>query len=176
MASTAIAVYKEETLERFKSIDPSVVCVGLRQEPRRVSSRYRFEKVTSAGFLDAISSIGVVIDPSKADELVAQAKALRKKHFWFVWKMYAPSREVINSTVSVIRFCPADMFLEGYYVANYGNGTVALMRRSKNYSISINIGKHAVSYAKLRLSDYKIVNSGRCEIEKKAIENLFETL
>lgn len=176
MATTAVAVYKEETLEKFKSIDPLVICVEPHLEPRKVNNKYRFEKETPAIPFLSIRDMGVIIDASKADELVLQAKALRKKHFWFVWKMYAPSRQVIDSTVSVIRHCPADFFLEGYKVANYGNGTVALMRRSNNYSVTINIGKQAVSYAKLRLADQQIVNSGSCKIEKNAIENLFETL
>ena len=176
MASTTVAVYKEETLEKFKSIDPLVICVEPQLEPRKVNSKYRFETVNPAIPFLAYRDMGIIIDTSKADELVLQARALRKRHFWFVWKMYAPSRQVIDSAVTVIRYCPADIFLEGYKVANYGNGTVALMRRSKNYSITINIGKQAVSYAKLRLADQQIVNSGSCKIEKNAIEYLFETL
>lgn len=175
MVSTA--VYKKETIEGFKSIEMLANCLGHVTQPRDVSSKYILKKETPAKyFLSVTSNFSVVIDNQKAEELILKLKSLRRKHFWFLWRMYAPSRRVINSAVKVIRFCPSDLFLEGYTVANYGNGTVALMRRSTNYSMTINIGTHAVSYAKLRLADHQIVNSGCCPIERDAIRQLFETL
>lgn len=169
-------VYKAESIESFKSINSRAICVEPVTEPREVTIKYRFETVTPAKPFLAINKPVVIIDTKIAEELVSQAKALRKNHFWFVWKMYSPSRQVVDSTVTVIRYCPSDLFLDGFKVANYGNGTVILMRRSENYSTTINIGGRAVSYAKLRLSDQKIVCSGTCPIERGAIEHLFETL
>ena len=61
-------------------------------------------------------------------------------------------------------------------MVNYGNGTVAMLRRSDNYSTTINIGNQSLTFAKLRISDHEIVNSGCCRIERNAIEQLFETL
>lgn len=169
----ATAIYRKETINNFQAIDNLyVACLG----PRVVKDKFRFEKKASAKPFLAVNNMGVIVDARKADELISQAKELRRRHIWFLWKMYAPSRKVIDSTVSVIRYCPSDLFLEGFRVANYGNGTVALMRKSKHFSATINVGSKAVSYAKLRLSDQQIVNSGSCPIERNAIEHLFETL
>ena len=166
------AVYKKDTIEEFGSIDSVVI----RVEPRQVSYSYKFAKEAVAKPFLSIRDTGVIVDTRKAEKLIAQTKKLRKKHLWFLWKMYAPSRAVINSAISVIQYCPSDLFLEGYYVSNYGNGTVALMRRSVNYSITINIGVKSLTYAKLSIADHKLVNAGECPIEKNAVEKLFETL
>lgn len=170
----ATLTYKPESIESFKSIDNLLLscCYG----PRDISNIFRLEKVSSAKPFLAVNTLGVIVDTNKADELISQARNLRKTPFWFLWKMYAPSRKVVDATVSVIRLCPSDLFLEGFRVANYGNGTVVLMRKSRSFYTTINVGSKAVSYAKLRLSDQQIVASGRCSINKDAIRHLFETL
>ena len=167
----AITGIKADTIEKFLSIDSLVIHVN----PSHVNSNYRLESNGAKQFI-SLDRIEDIIDTRKPSELITQTRALRKKHFWFLWGMYAPSRQVIKSTITVIQYCPSNVFLEGFYVANYGNGTVVLMRRSETYYTTINVGSHSLTYVKLRLVDHRVVNSGSCQIEKNAIEHLFKTL
>lgn len=171
MMMVTTTIYKPDTIDRFGTIDS----ISFHLKPRVVNNNFSIEKKTVLPFL-TINNLGVIVNTKKSAELITQAMSLRKKHLWCRWKMYAPSRKSIKSTISVINYCPSDLFLEGFQVVNYGNGTVAMLRRSDNYSTTINIGNQSLTFAKLRISDHEIVNSGCCRIERNAIEQLFETL
>ncbi len=119
---------------------------------------------------------GQIVSTGRSAELISQARKLRHRHFWCFWGLRAPDKHVIDSAISVIHYCPSEFLLDGYHVENYGNGTVVMTKRSPNYMISINIGRSALSYAKLNIKDHKVVSSGKCEIESNSVAKLFQSL
>lgn len=165
-------LFKPGSLESFDTIGADRF---LGSAPRAVN-HFTFEKSKPAKPFVSVGVGNVVIDISRTEKLIKEAKALRKSHFWFIWKMASPSKEVIRAAESVIRYCPSELFLNGYQVVNYGNGTVAMIRNNENYLTTINIGAKSLSYAKLRIKDHLLVDSGSCTIEKTAVERLFEVL
>lgn len=156
------------TIEDFNKLDSSQFAFGGRPVTspfllgQRETSLYSFR---SEEYLDY----------TKSKQLKDDARKLRRLHFW-PWAYYAPKRSVIKATMKVLDFCPSDILLEGFSIANYGNGTIAMIRQTSNYMTTINIGSRALSYAKLRVIDRSVVASGTIMIEKQAVMGLFELL
>ncbi len=115
------------------------------------------------------------LDYTKSERLKNDARKLHRSHIW-PWAYYVPKRSVIKATMKVLDFCPSDILLEGFSIANYGNGTIAMIRQTPNYMTTINIGSRALSFAKLRIIDRSVVASGTIMIEKQAVMGLFELL
>lgn len=166
---TTAVLYRKEPTGSFDSFTSALVL----SEGRPVATNYRFDGVAST--YQSIGQ-GLVIRSVNADTLVSQARGLRRRHFWRLWGLRAPDKQVIEATVSVIRFCPSEFLLDGYHIENYGNGTVVMTKRSPNFMITINIGRSALSYAKLNIKDHKVVISGKKEIESSSVAELFNTL
>lgn len=166
---TTAALFKHNTIEEFNRFVPSVIM----PEGRPVITNYEFD--ASPVDYSAMGQ-GVFVRSANSDALIAQAKNLCKRHIWRFWGLRAPVRSVIDAAVSVIRFCPSELLLDGYRIENYGNGTVVLSKRSPSYMITINIGKSTLSYAKLRIPDHMVVFSGKCDITKDEVTKLFESL
>lgn len=162
------AVY-QDTIETFNKFNPNAIIPG----GRFVAPNYRFNKVASA--YQSVGQ-GIIISSVTADALINQARSLRRRHFWRIWGLRAPDKRVIDTTISVIRYCPSGFLLDGYSVENYGNGTVVMIKRSPNFMTTINIGRSALSYAKLSIKDHKIVASGKCGIEENSVAELFKAL
>lgn len=166
---TSAVVYKKDAAESFNSFNPVFNLSG----GRPIKINYRFD---SKGDVFKTMEQGLVVGHVKADSLISQAQRLRHRYFWRLWGLRAPDRRVIESTINVIRYCPSEFLLDGYCVDNYGNGTVVMTKRSPNYMVTINIGKSALSFAKLSIKDHKVVYSGHREIESESIAELFSIL
>lgn len=166
--TTAVA-YGQKAIESFNGFNPNII----KPEGRVVATNYRFD---AAAAVYLAMGQGRVIKSVKAEELIAQARSLRRRHFWRFWGLRAPDKRVIEAAVEVIQCCPSEFLLEGYKVENYGNGTLVMTKRSPHYMITINIGKTALSYAKLNVTDHKVVTSGKCEIAGDSVAELFKIL
>ena len=166
---TAAVVYRPNSIESFNGYDFAANIT----EGRPVVAKYKFN--SSASGYSGVRQ-GVFVNSLRAKTLIAQAKGLRHRHIWRLWGLRAPAKSVVDSTVSIIMFCPSDLLLDGYSIENYGNGTIVMMKRSANFMTTINIGKGALSYAKLSTADHKVVSSGKCIIEKNAVADLLKVL
>ena len=166
---TTAVLYRKESMGSFDSFTSALEL----SEGRPVATNYRFD-----GEASTYQSMGqgLVIRGVNAEALISQARGLRRRHFWRLWGLRAPDRKVIEATVSVIRSCPSEFLLDGYHIENYGNGTVVMTKRSPNFMTTINIGRSALSYAKLNIKDHKVVTSGKSEIESSSVAELFKTL
>ena len=166
---TAVTICKQESLDSFNRFNPNEIIPG----GRLVVNNYRFDATANA-YLTI--GQGVLLRSERSEDLINQARRLRKRHFWRFWRLRAPNKRVIEASISVINYCPSELFLDGYSIDNYGNGTIVMMRRSTNYMTTINIGESTLSYAKLRISDHKVIASGKCAIEKELVSVLFKKL
>ena len=172
---SALSIYKQDTFESFRQFRPGVISL----QPRRVnSSNYVFTFGEDSEFLSSFSAeINLrVLDISAASRLKRQALKLRRIPFWKMHGLRYPYRSVVKAACQVIDFCSSEILLEGFSMINYGNGTVAMIKRTSQFMYTINIGDKAVSYVKLRIANHEIVDSGVLDISKSAIENLFESL
>ena len=172
--TTAVINKGNSSFKDIVFIYPSVPVSELKPIPRPVNTRFKFTDRVSD--FPVVNSTDISLNLTRKESLVSQIRALRRERFWFLWGLKAPQKCVVDAAIRVINYCPSELLLDGYSAENYGNGTIAFMKRTANCMITINVGKSSLSYAKLRITDHKVIDFGRCEIEGKSVAKLFQRL